>query len=71
MYVTNGDWSSSTTTDHYHKTITANAKNTKTGEKSWIDGKVWKYRTWDDLDKIRNFIDKLKLKLGVIKHYEG
>lgn len=69
MFVTVGDWSSSTTTDHYNKTITANARNTKTGEKHWIDGKTWKYRNWNDLDKIKEFIYKIEVKSNIIRLY--
>ena len=69
LYVTNGDWSSSTTTDHYNKTITASAYDIKTRERHWIDGKTWKYRTWEELEKISKFINKLKLKHGIIKPY--
>jgi len=70
MLVTVGNWSSSTTTNHYDKTITANARNIKTGEKHWIDGKTWKYRTWEEMDKIRTLIDNLKLKLGVLQPFK-
>lgn len=67
MLITVGDWSSSTTTSYYDKTITANARNVKTGEKHWIDGKTWKFRTWEELYKIQDFIDELKVKLGILR----
>ena len=71
MLVTVGNWASSTTTSHYDRTITASAYDIKTRERHWIDGKVWKYRTWEELDKIRKFIDKLKLKHGILKEYQS
>ena len=69
MLVTVGDWSSSTTTDYHNKTVTANARNIKTGERHWIDGKKWKYRTWEELDRIHEFINQLKLKVGIIQPF--
>jgi len=69
MLVTTNNWSSSTITSYHDKTITASVRNMVTGENHWLNGKVWKYRSWEELDKIQKFIDQLKVKLGILREY--
>lgn len=66
MLITVDPWYVSRVDDHTERTITLRIHDGK-GNNHTLDGKVYRYNSWAEQDKINKLIDCLLIQVGVLR----